>query len=175
MEKSLFRFRQSKPLTPLTVAAAVVAVIVLLGVLAGILFWFSSSKTPVTAEEFAAAAEAHGLTVTEAALTESELSLCQRFLQVSKPGVSDFQLCYYALTDNSTAQAVYSNCKAAFAEEAGNVSSSTNINLGSYGSYTLTTNGTYYFCACLDDTLIAAQVSEDYKAELKDIIRELGY
>lgn len=55
------------------------------------------------------------------------------------------------------------------------VSSYSSVKMGNHASYKLTTGGQYLVVSRIGDTLIYIDTTTDYKDEINDILKELGY
>jgi len=70
---------------------------------------------------------------------------------------------------------MYNTNKSKYESEKANVSSSTTSNMKNYSTYSLNTNGTYKYLSRIDNTLVYVDVDEDYKDDVKEIMKEIGY
>ncbi len=175
MKQFQFRFGQYR-------AASPPLVIVLLCILAaaafmlGVLLLWVRGKTPITAEMFTALMEDHGFEVISIEPEEHDLDP-ELFLTIRLAinAQTGYQIEYYQLSDGSTAKQFHRNLQASFEAKKGSVSSYASVNLWKFGSYSLTTNGSYYYSSYIGDTLVLAVAEEQYKAEIKNIVKEIGY
>ena len=86
-----------------------------------------------------------------------------------------YQIEYYELIDTEYAVAFYENNKAIFEASAENATTQTTVNLKNHSKYTLSTNGKYKVLSRIDHTVIYIDVDEEYKDEVKELLKELGY
>ena len=82
---------------------------------------------------------------------------------------------YYRLVSESAAQRFFGSVKAAFEAQKGNVSGSTSVELGNYAIYSLTTNGSYYYIARVDQTVVIFVADESCKDQVKAMCKAMGY
>lgn len=86
-----------------------------------------------------------------------------------------FQIEFYELSDEAYAVSFYNNNKDIFESMKANVTSGTNTSGKNYAKYTLTSAGKYMVVSRIDNTVVYVNVEENYKNNVTDILKELGY
>ncbi len=160
-----------------TVLLAVLALVVV-GVLAAVAAYFLlGKKTAVTPEKFIEVLTAHDIPyediTAELALETKEYE--QGLFGEGTDPASYVQAEYYRLVSESAAQRFFGSVKAAFEAQKGNVSGSTSAELGNYAIYSLTTNGSYYYIARVDQTVVIFVADKSCKDQVKAMCKAMGY
>ncbi len=86
-----------------------------------------------------------------------------------------YQIEFYVFSDVETAFSVFNQNKSLFEDKAGTGSIELSKDIGNYHFYSLTTNGNYYLLSQVDNTMCYVVADAEYKAEITDIIKLLGY
>lgn len=86
-----------------------------------------------------------------------------------------YQIEFYELSDADYASSFYNNNKSIFEESKSSSAVETSVSSGNNSKYTLVTNGKYKVVSRIDNTVIYVNVDDEYKAEVKDLLEELGY
>ena len=84
---------------------------------------------------------------------------------------------YFEFTDNDSATYFFNQIVNEYEieKEYLNVRANTKTNTNNYGSYKLTTDSRYLAVVRVENTVIGSSVSKEFKDEVKDIIKDLGY
>lgn len=86
-----------------------------------------------------------------------------------------YQIEFYDLNSESKAKTAYKANVEKFKELKGSSSTETNVTLGNYSTYKLTADGKYCVVSRIGDTFIYINVPSDYKTEVNDALKKLGY
>ena len=155
----------------------VLALVVIAVAAAAAAFFLLGKKTPVTAERFTEVLTAHSVPyediTAELALETKEYE--QGIFGEGTDPARYVQAEYYRLVSESAAMRFFGSVKSAFEAQKGNVSSHTSINLANYSIYALTTNGSYYYIAQVDQTVVIMVADEVCKDQVKQMVKAMGY
>ena len=152
----------------------ILAVVLAAAVLAVVALQFIN-KAPVTAETFIAAVEDRGLQWEEniAAFTPEDQKLLEEGIYAYADG---WQVEFYQLASERAASSYFSSITDAFDGQVRTPSSHASVSAFGYASYALTaSNGSYYYAACIDRTVIIATADKSYKEYAREIVKVLGY
>lgn len=131
------------------------------------------SKTAITADDFKAVSESHGLEIVD--VTEQYAGY-ETFQSATVAMNSDgWQIEFMVLTDERAAIGSFNANKEYFEDFKGNMSSETSTAIGNSASYTLTSAGYYMHVCRIDNTMVYVNVPADYKDAVKAVLDELGY
>lgn len=133
----------------------------------------SNSKTAITADKFCSIMQAKGYEVGD--FTSQFAQYGDYAKKVCAARKTGYQIEFFELANESNAIESYNTNKTKFESQKGNISSYFTVSKNNYNTYTLTTNGQYKYICRVDNTFIYADVAEEYKDEVKNIINELGY
>ena len=143
-----------------------------------ILFSFSAcqtSRTPITVSEFTAKAEAAGYTVYSINEQYPDEDLIDYILARKGEDEVQHQIEFIVFKTAEEAINLYGQNKAAFESEITGVSSYASVTLGNYAYYVLTNNGRYRVISRIDNTYIYIDAEEQYKTEISDFLKTIGY
>ena len=87
----------------------------------------------------------------------------------------EYQIEFYELNTEQDAISSYNINKSKFEAKKSSTSTYTEVALGNNSKYTLTSNGQYMVVSRIENTFIYVHVDEEYKDEVKKILKELGY
>ena len=149
----------------------------LLGILCLMLLVFTTAcgkKTAITSSDFKEKMESKGYTVEDATSQFSDYDYVKQ-VYIALNSDSEYQIEFYELSDNDNASSFFNNNRSTFEQSKSSSSSETSSSVGNTSKYTLTTNDKFKLLSRIDNTVIYLDVSEEYKSEVKDIIKELGY
>lgn len=145
------------------VAIAICAVVILV-----------KPREPLTALEFNSLMEEKGYSIVDVKEQFAEYDyISEAYLAIDKNG--DYQLEFYVIESPDIAARFFESNKAAFESSKGNMSSQKDISAGNYSKYTLTSEGQYKYICRIENTVIYADEAEEYKPEIKEIAKKLGY
>lgn len=149
----------------------------ILGIL--MLFTFSACKKeeetrkPITSDSFETVAESIDYETKDVTKTLSSNK------GISKAMVArvenKYQIEYYTLDDAEVAQKMYNRNKKRFETQKKSKDKAEEINSNNYSEYKLTTNGKYKLLSKIDNTLLYADVDEQYKDNVINFAKQLGY
>lgn len=149
----------------------------ILGIL--MLFTFSACKKeeetrkPITSDSFETVAESIDYETKDVTKTLSSNK------GISKAMVArvenKYQIEYYTLDDAEVAQKMYNRNKKRFETQKESKDKAEEINSNNYSEYKLTTNGKYKLLSKIDNTLLYADVDEQYKDNVINFAKQLGY
>jgi hypothetical protein len=147
--------------------------VVILYVLAAALFLTAcGSKTALTNEQFIEKMESAGYLIADATNQFAEGNV-ETVTLAMKDGV--YQIEFYVLPSDDRAVAAFNASKNDFEQMKGSGSSTGEVNIGNHNYYGLSTGEGYYVVSRIDNTMIYINASAEYKDEIKDILKELGY
>lgn len=130
------------------------------------------SKTALTNDQFAEKMEAAGYQIVDATDQFGEGEVEAVTLAI-KDDV--YQIEFYVLPSNDQAVSAFNGNKSDFEQMKTSGSSTGEVSLGNYSYYGLTTDEGYYVVSRIDNTMIFINTSSEYKDEIKDVVKELGY
>ena len=128
-------------------------------------------KTVVSLEDFNLLMEEKGYVIKDA----TEQIALDTIRAISLAINEDYQIEYYVFKDIGTAEAVFTQNKLLFEDNktGGHIEQSRSYGNNSY--YSLISGGNYYVLSRVDNTMIYVVADDDYKKEIADTIKELGY
>lgn len=132
------------------------------------------NKTAISSDDFKSRMEQKGFSVQEATSQFSEHDYVEK-VYIALSDDSKYQIEFYELSDADKASSFFNNNKELFEDSKSSSSSETSVNLGNNSKYTLTTNGKYKVVSRIDNTVIYLDVADNYKSNIKDILKDLGY
>lgn len=88
---------------------------------------------------------------------------------------NNYQIEFYELEDDNYAQSFYETNKEIFEASKTGTSLYTDVNLNNTSKYTLTTEDEYKVISRVEETVIYLSVDKEYKEEVTDILKKLGY
>lgn len=94
---------------------------------------------------------------------------------VALEGSGNYQIEFYELEDASYAVSFYNTNKEIFEASKTGSSIYTNVDLTDTNKYTLTTETEYKVLSRIEETVIYLNVDKEYKEEVTNILKKLGY
>lgn len=131
-------------------------------------------KKSITADEFKNTMESNDYIVQEATDQFSEYDYVKK-VYIALSSDSSYQIEFYQLSDEDYATSFYNNNKSIFEKSKSSKNSETSVSMSNYSKYTLQTNGKYKVISRIGNTAIYLNVDTEYKADVKSILKELGY
>ena len=131
------------------------------------------TKSVKTTKDFTALANSYNLSTQN--VKESQYSSDDSIKEGYVAYNNNWQIEYYVLDTVKTASSNYDTNVEIFNESKGNSSSYVEFEGKNYKSYSLTSNGQFMYICRVDNTFIYANVSEEYKDDVKAFIKEFGY
>ncbi|MBP3920364.1 MAG: hypothetical protein J6D28_02245 [Bacilli bacterium] len=130
------------------------------------------NKTKLTAESFKTKMEENNYKVEEATNQFAKYNYVKKvYIALNE----NYQIEYYELENEEKAKTFYNNNKGIFEKSKENGYSQTNGEFGNYAKYTLKTAGKYKVVSRIDNTVIYLNADEQYKKEIKEILKTIGY
>lgn len=129
-------------------------------------------KEALTAKEFISIMEEQDFLVGEVTdqFEDADIEVEEAYVAVG----DDYQIEFYTFEDEENAEMFFKVNKAKFDEDS--ASSRVTLNGKNFTSFSITTDGEYRFVERVDDTVIYLDVDEEYKDEVKELVKEeLGY
>lgn len=171
----MISLKNNKGIGLLPLILIIVAIVVIGGVVAGILIIDkNNNKEPITASEFKNEMEELDFEIVDVKNQFAQYDFVEK-AYVALEEDSDYQIEFYKLDEEDDAMDFYDNNKKIFQSQKGSTSAETNVNFKNNSKYTLTTNGEYKVVSRIEDTVIYLNVDKEYKDEVKEILKELGY
>lgn len=130
-----------------------------------------SNRTPVSVDDFDATMEEKGFEIVDATGQIAPDSITAISLAMN----DNYQIEFYEMVDDATATAIYAENKAIFESYAVGSSATLSKNIMNYAYYSVTNSGTYYALAKIENTMIYVVADVEYKDEISEILKELGY
>ena len=146
--------------------------LLLIGVL--ILTACSTNKKSINSTEFINMMESQGFEIVNVIDQFSGFNELKE-ANVALKDDSSYQIEFYVMDTNDSAVKLYEHNKDLFESSKGSVSAYTNVDLGNNNKYTLTTDGMFKLLSRIDNTMIYLDVNSEYKDEVLNIVKKLGY
>ena len=131
------------------------------------------SKSVKTTKDFTALANSYNLSTQN--VKESQYSSDDSIKEGYVAYNNNWQIEFYVLDNESTASSNFDTNVKIFEDSKGNSSSYASVEGKNYEAYTLISNGQYMYICRVENTFIYANVSEEYKDDVKSFIKEFGY
>lgn len=131
------------------------------------------TKTVKTTDDFIALAEDSNLSTKN--VKEGQYSSDNTITSGYIAYNNNWQIEFYVLDNESTASSNFDTNVKIFEDSKGNSSSYASVEGKNYEAYTLISNGQYMYICRVENTFIYANVSEEYKDDVKSFIKEFGY
>ena len=130
------------------------------------------NKKAITPQEFTSIAQANNYNVSDATNQFSDYSQVR---EVKIARNNDYQIEFYVLNSESDAKSMYEYNKSLF--EAYKISnySESHVDLNNYSTYSLQSSGYYMFLSRIDNTLVYVKEPVEYKSNIDEFIKKLGY
>ena len=131
------------------------------------------SKSVKTTKDFTALANSYNLSTQN--VKESQYASDDSIKEGYVAYNNNWQVEFYVLDSVKTASSNFDTNVEIFKESKGSTSSYVELEGKNYNSYNLISNGQYMYICRVDNTFIYANVSEEYKDDVKSFIKEFGY
>lgn len=128
-------------------------------------------KEKITQDVFKNVVETHGLTVIDKSIEFPDKML----LSYLSAANNEYFIEYYEFDSEENASELYESNKIEIENSKGSSYSQTDLNGLNYQLYTLTSKGKYIFISRIENTILYSEVKEEYKDEIKEITKDLGY
>lgn len=131
-------------------------------------------KTSITADEFCSKLESKGFIVSDSTSAYSQYKdITESYIAISSN--YKYQIEFIVADSTSGATYLYNTNKNIFEQSKGSFSKNKSIEMANYATYSILTNGKYQVVSRIDNTLVYANVDEQYKDDVQSILSELGY
>ena len=87
----------------------------------------------------------------------------------------DIKLEFYVLNSETSAKSMFAYNKKIFEGRKSGVSKYISTDIGNSSTYMLQTGGYYMYLSRVDNTLLYISVSDQYKDNVKEVVKDLGY
>ena len=158
------------------IIGVVVGVIAL--ILVGLAAFFAlknHKKTPISADEFYKTCSNKGYEMVDS-VDQYDSIFGEGVVEESYIALGEnHQIEFLDFADADDAVRVYKGEEEYLETLKGSGSASTSVSFNSYSKCTLTSNGKYHCVSRIEDTMIYIDIDEDYKDEVKETVKELGY
>lgn len=134
----------------------------------------NKEKDSITAEEFKTIMQDKGYLIADATSQFSEYDYVSK-VYLATTSDKLYQIEFYTLSDDSSATYFFNTNKTLFEQNKTSVSTSTSSEFSNHAKYTLTSNNEYMVVSRINNTVVYANVDEQHKDAVKDILKELGY
>lgn len=160
-----------KALVVVLIVVLLIAAVISTGVYLVVKF-INVEKEALTAKEFVSIMEENDFEVGEVTdqFEDADIEVEEAYVAVG----DDYQIEFYTFEDEENAEMFFKVNKAKFDEDS--ASSRVSLNGKNFTSFSITTDGEYRFVERVDETVIYLDVDEEYKDEVKELVKEeLGY
>jgi len=160
-----------KALVVVLIVVLLIAAVISTGVYLVVKF-VNVEKEVLTAKEFISIMEEQDFLVGEVTdqFEDADIEVEEAYVAVG----DDYQIEFYTFEDEENAEMFFKVNKAKFDEDS--ASSRVSFNGKNFTSFSITTDGEYRFVERVDETVIYLDVDEEYKDEVKELVKEeLGY
>ncbi len=131
-----------------------------------------SSKTPQTVSGFTEVMETADFEVQDVtADTETNGLATTVLIAVGE----NYQIEFYELTDSETGEGVFYNNKQLFTDEHSVTTMSSEVTSGNYDYYAFNADGNFHMIARVDNTMLWCEAAKEYKDEIVELVKTLGY
>lgn len=128
-------------------------------------------RTPVTAKEFVDKLEAAGFTLVDAVDQFDEGLVEAAYIAIGE----NYQIEFFIVPTVEQAQRAFAENQATFEAAKGNSTTNKSAKAENFSYYCQTSNGKYSVVSRTDNTFIYVDADSEYKQEINDIIKDLGY
>ncbi|MCL2517159.1 MAG: hypothetical protein FWF15_01225 [Oscillospiraceae bacterium] len=135
----------------------------------------SMSRTAITAEQFAKKAEEAGYFIQDYIEYISADVVLDYLIAIRGTEEIDYQIEFVVVSTVEQAITDYNNNKADFVAQKTGTSSYADVTMGNYAYYVLTTGGRHYVISRIENTFIYINAEEQYKTEISDFLKTIGY
>lgn len=146
--------------------------LLVLAVLAMVSLSGCKSKEPISVSQFEEILEQNGFEIAD---VSDEYADWSGIVEVAGAQKGDVRMDFGELDTNDHATALYNQMQANVESFEGGANSNLTVNLINHQKYELTTGERYYVVVRVNNTFLASSIDKAGKAELKNIIKELGY
>ncbi len=130
-----------------------------------------SNRTPVSVDDFKETMEENGFEIADVTGQLAPESITAIILAYNDA----YQIELYETIDDATATALFAENKDNFEDYAVGSAATLSKNIMNYAYYSVTSSGTYHALSKIDNTMIYVEADAEYKDEISEILKELGY
>ena len=130
-------------------------------------------RKPISSDSFKLVAEDDDYTVKDVTDTLKNKKGIKEAIVASVK--TDYQIEYYVLDDNETAQKMYARNKNRFENIKSSLDKAEVTETDNYSEYKVTSRNRYMLVCKIDNTLIYTSVEKKYKDNVTNLIKRLGY
>lgn len=162
--------KKSVKITLIVIAIIFAIALIVVG---GILI-FAPNKVALSTDDFKTKLEEKGYIVEDASyqLSDSD-DIKEMYIATSENG--EYKLEFYVFENLDYAKMFYKVNKKASEDFIDSSYSQSSISLKNYSKYSLSSSGKYKVISRVDNTVIYLNVINEYKDEVKELLKELGY
>ena len=131
-----------------------------------------SSKTPQTVSGFTEVMEAASFEVQDVTADKETNDLATAVLVAVG---ENFQIEFYELIDSETGEGVFYNNKKLFTDEHSVTTMSSEVTSGNYNYFAFNADGNFHMIARVDNTMLWCEAAKEYKDEIVEFVKTLGY
>ena len=153
---------------------AIIVIFIIVALLIGIKLMTERTKTALTADEFKTIMSQKGYQITDATTQFSNSNYINKVYVAGNKKIN-YQIEFYDISDQTTAIEFFNNNETIFKNQKGSSAVETNVNGKNFQKYTLSTESKYKVISRIDNTVIYLNVDDNYKEEVKNALKELGY
>lgn len=155
----------------------VVVLAVIAAVIGGAIFLvnlINNAKDPITSAKFESTMEKMDFVIYDAGQQYEEYDYIEEAI-IAVEEDEDFQIEFYVLEDDDSAVSFYNNNVKIFKNSASSVKASSTVNFKNGATFKLTSNGKYKMITRVENTVVYVDVDSEYKDDVEEIIKKLGY
>ena len=131
-----------------------------------------TTKATLSVETFSRTMEKKGFTINDATAEFLTIPGVEKHL-IAQSIDKGYQIQFYILDSEITAQSVYAQCKDKFASTG--AGSNTEVSSGNFQKYTQVNNGKYSVVSRISNTIIYVNADNIYQEQIKSILKDIGY
>lgn len=153
-----------------------VGILVVAGIIVGgIVINKNLNKEPMTVSEFKDIMEDKDFEIIDAIdqVDDYDNNIKKAYIALEEDYA--YQIEFYRLDEEEDAIYFYNTNKEIFENSKSSSSAETSVSMGNNSKYTLTSGDKYKVVSRIENTVIYLDVDEEYKDEIKEILKEIGY
>lgn len=156
-------------MTKRRIVISIICIAMIAGLLAG-----CSAKTPITSDIFSQTMTSASFKVEDVTDRTQTNGLATSVIVAAKEDGS-YQIEFWELTDSEVGLGIFSNNKNILSEEHSVRMMSSEINSGNYNYFAFTADGNFHMIARINNTMLYCEANKDYKGEIINFAKQLGY
>ncbi len=159
---------------PIIITVTICVVIILIALFIARFISINKDKIAISAYDFQNNMESKGYIINDASEQFEDYNNIKQVYLAIKEDYS-YQIEFYEFSDAENAQDFFEYNKSIFESSKGSSSAEKSTALKNYSKYTLSTSGEYKVLSRIDNTVVYINVDAEYKNEINDVLKELGY